>query len=78
MPLTIEQRLDKLLQRHEALAETVELMALQDKTRWEQQELRWQRQDKLMEQVLEGLAKLSFADYRLDQRVKTLEDKTTK
>jgi hypothetical protein len=63
--MTIDERLEKLTERHEALTQTVELMAAENRDRDRRQEERDQRQekrdktlDKMLSQMAEGIGRL--------------------
>ena len=68
--MTIDERLEKLTERHEALTQTVELMALENKERDRRLEQRDQRLDKILNQMAEGIARLlhiaEIHEHRLD------------
>ena len=60
--MTIDQRLEKLTERHEALTQTVELMAAENRERGKQ-----------MDQVMEGLARLLHTAQIHEQRLERQE-----
>ena len=78
--MTIDERLDRLTERHEALTQTVELM-IHDRREWEQKfEERWQkneeRQEKnqiLIAQVLESIDSLARIAHVHERRISDLE-----
>ena len=56
--MTIDERLDRLTERHEGLTQTVELMVAENRERdrmWAERGKVW---DKQMDGVMEGLARL--------------------
>jgi hypothetical protein len=56
--MTIDQRLERLVERHEALTQSVELMALENKERDRRLEERDKRLDGVLTQMAEGIARL--------------------
>jgi RNAse (barnase) inhibitor barstar len=64
--VTIDERLEKLTERHEALAQTMELMAAENRDR----DARW---DKQMGEVMEGIARLLHIAEIHEQRIERLE-----
>lgn len=62
MPLTIEERLERLTERHEALTQTVELMAEENKQR-----------DRRLGEIMEGIARLLHVAEIHEQRISRLE-----
>lgn len=60
--MTIDERLDRLTERHEALTQTVELLAADTS-----------RQRKLMDDVLLSLARLATIAGAHEQRISNLE-----
>ncbi len=60
--VTIEQRLDKLVERHEALTQTIELMVAENKER-----------DGRMDQIMEGMARLLHIAEIHEHRITRLE-----
>jgi hypothetical protein len=78
--MTIDERLDRLTERHEALTQTVELM-IHEHREWEAKTERWQAkaqewQDKnqiLMSQVLESIDSLARVAHVHERRISDLE-----
>jgi len=71
--MTIDQRLDRLTERHEALTQTVELMVAENRERdrrWAERGKVW---DKQMDQVMEGLARLLHTAEIRRRRIERLE-----
>jgi hypothetical protein len=64
--LNIEERLEKLTERHEALTQTVELMASENRDR----DRRW---GKTLDQIMEGIARLLHVAEIHEQRIERLE-----
>ena len=60
--MTIEERLEKLTERHEALTQSVELMSAENAAR-----------DKRMGEVMEGIARLLHVAEIHEQRLERLE-----
>jgi hypothetical protein len=60
--LTIEERLEKLTERHEALTQTVELIVAEN-----------QQRDRRMGEIMEGIARLLHVAEIREQRVERLE-----
>jgi len=60
--MTIDERLEKLLERHEALAQTVELMAAENRER-----------DRRLGQIMEAIASLVHVAEIHEQRIDRLE-----
>jgi len=64
--VTIDERLEKLTERHEALTQTVELMAAENRDR----DAKWSKQ---MDEVMEGIARLLHVAEIHEQRLQRLE-----
>ena len=64
--MTIDERLEKLVERHEALTQTVELMAVENRDRDE-------RLNKILSQIMEGLARLVHTAEIHEHRIERLE-----
>jgi hypothetical protein len=64
--LNIEERLEKLTERHEALTQTVELMASENRDR----DQRW---GKTLDRIMEGIARLLHVAEIHEQRIERLE-----
>lgn len=60
--MTIDERLEKLAERHEALTQSVELMAAENRQR-----------DRRMGEVMEGIARLLHVAEIHEQRIERLE-----
>jgi hypothetical protein len=60
--LNIEERLEKLTERHEALTQTVELMAAEN-----------QQRDRRMGEIMEAIARLLHIAELHEQRIERLE-----
>ncbi|MGA3235912.1 MAG: hypothetical protein ABSG03_06400 [Bryobacteraceae bacterium] len=60
--LTIEERLEKLTERHEALTQTVELIVAEN-----------QQRDRRMGEIMEGIARLLHVAEIREQRIERLE-----
>jgi hypothetical protein len=78
--MTIDERLDRLTERHEALTQTVELMIHEqrafeekDKQRWEQNGHWWEKNQVLMTQVLESISGLARIAEGHERRISGLE-----
>ena len=65
--MTIEERLEKLAERHEALTQTVELMAAENRDR----DQRW---GKALDQIMEAIARLLHIAEIHEQRIERLEE----
>jgi hypothetical protein len=61
---SIDERLERLVERHEALTQTVELMALEN-----------QKRDERLGQIMEGIARLLHVAEIHEQRLTDLEGK---
>ena len=71
--MTIDERLDRLTERHEALTQTVELMVAENREReksWAQREA---ARGKEMDAVMEGIARLLHVAEIHEQRIERLE-----
>ena len=71
--MTIDQRLDRLTERHEALTQTVELMVAENRERDRRWAERGEVWDKQMDQVMEGLARLLHTAEIRRRRIERLE-----
>jgi hypothetical protein len=69
--VTIEERLEKLTERHEALTQTVEIIATMQKDN----ERRFAETDRRMGQVLEAITQLGHIAESHDHRLDNLEDR---
>jgi hypothetical protein len=61
--MTIDERLERLAERHEALTQSVEMMALENKQR-----------DRRQAEIMEGLASLVHVAEIHEHRIERLED----
>ena len=66
--MTIDQRLEKLTERHEALTQTVELIAAENRDRDKRFGARIEQFNNQMDQVMEGLARLLHTAQIHEQR----------
>jgi hypothetical protein len=64
--MNFEERLEKLTERHEALTQTVELMAAENRDR----DRRW---SKTLDQMMEGIARLLHVAEIHEHRLENLE-----
>ncbi len=64
--MSIEERLEKLTERHEALTQTVERMAVENRDRDE-------RLNKTLAQIVDGMARLLHVAEIHEQRIERLE-----
>jgi len=60
--MSIDERLERLTERHEALTQTVELMAAENRQR-----------DQRMGEIMEGIARLLHVAEIREQRIERLE-----
>ena len=69
--MTIDERLEKLAERHEALTQSVELMAAENRERDRRVMDRMLAQDRRMGEVMEAIARLlhiaEIHEHRLDR-----------
>ena len=65
--MTIDERLDRLTERHEALTQSVELMA-------HTQEENYKKNQVLMAQVIESIDSLARIAHAHEQRISRLEE----
>ena len=56
--MDIDQRLDRLIERHEALTQTVELMAAENRERDQRLATENQARDRRMDEIMEAIARL--------------------
>ena len=71
--MTIDERLERLTGRHEALTQTVELMAAENRERdrmWDEKMGQW---DKQMSQVMESIARRLHIAEIPEHRIERLE-----
>lgn len=71
--MTIDERLEKLTERHEALTQTVELMAAENRDRDQRFGNQMDRMGNQMDQVMEGLARLLHVAEIHERRLERLE-----
>jgi polynucleotide 5'-kinase involved in rRNA processing len=71
--MTIDERLEKLTERHEALAQTMELMAAENRDRDERWDKRMEKTEQHMTDVMEGIARLLHVAEIHEQRLERLE-----
>ena len=75
--MTIDERLERLTERHEALTQSVELMVAENRDRNNQLSANKQR-DKRMGEIMEGIARLlhvaEIHEHRLDEHDARLDD----
>lgn len=75
MEMTIEERLERLTERHEALSQTVELMAHHQEEAFAKHEVWMEKNQVLMAQVLESIGSLARIARVHEQRITDLEDR---
>ena len=61
--MTTDERIEKLTERHEALTQTVELMATEN-----------QQRDRRLGEIMEGIARLLHVAEIHEQRIERLEE----
>jgi hypothetical protein len=61
--MTTDERIEKLTERHEALTQTVELMAAEN-----------QQRDRRLGEIMEGIARLLHVAEIHEQRIERLEE----
>ncbi len=71
--MTIDERLDRLTERHEALTQTVELMAHEQREWWGKNERWWEKNQVLMTHVLESIDSLARIAHTHEKRITDLE-----
>jgi hypothetical protein len=71
--MSIDERLERLTERHEALTQTVELMIHQQREWWEKAEKRQEKNEILMAQVLESIDSLARIAHVHERRISDLE-----
>jgi archaellum component FlaC len=67
--MTIDERLEKLTERHEALTQTVELMALENRER----DKRFDKMENRVGEIMEGIARLLHIAEIHERRIEALE-----
>ena len=69
--MDIDQRLDRLIERHEALTQTVELMAAENRERDQRLATENQERDRRMDEIMEAIARLlhiaEIHEHRIDR-----------
>jgi hypothetical protein len=73
--MNIDERLEKLTERHEALAQSLELMQhmqQENETRWEE---RWVKIDARFDKIADGMEKLLSIAQSHEHRIQGLERK---
>jgi archaellum component FlaC len=73
--MTIDERLERLTERHEALTQTVELMAAENRDRDKRTEERDKRLDGILTQMAEGIGRLLHVAEIHEPRLEDLEGK---
>ena len=71
--MSIDERLEKLAERHEALAQTVELMAAENQQRLREMAARDKQIDKRFTEVIDGIARLLHVAEIHEHRITDLE-----
>jgi len=71
--VSIDERLEKLAERHEALAQTVELMAAENQQRLREMAARDKQIDKRFTEVIDGIARLLHVAEIHEHRITDLE-----
>ena len=73
--MTIDERLERLTERHEALTQTVELIAAENRDRDKRTEERDKRLDGILTQMAEGIGRLLHVAEIHEHRLEDLEGK---
>ncbi len=68
--MTIDERLDKLAERHEALSQTVELLVAENRQAAEENRQR----DRRLREIMEAIASLARIAEIHEQRIERLEE----
>ena len=71
--MDIDQRLDRLIERHEALTQTVELMAAENRERDQRLATENQERDRRMDEIMEAIARLLHIAEIHEHRIDRLE-----
>jgi hypothetical protein len=71
--MTIDERLERLTQRHEALTQSVELMVHQQQEWQQRNEQWWEKNQVLMARMLENIDSLSRVALSHERRISDLE-----
>src|SRR5664279_1633311 len=76
--MTLDERLERLTERHEALTQTVELMALENRQAAERMVAENKQRDRRLGEIMEGIASLlhvaEIHEHRLDQHDERLDN----
>jgi hypothetical protein len=82
--MTIDERLDRLTERHEALTQTVELMAHMQQEAFAKHELTFEKHDRaqeknevLMARIMESINDLARIAHVHEQRISDVEKRRT-
>lgn len=67
--MTIDERLDRLTERHEALTLSVELLVHEQHEWWEKNEQRWEKSQVLLAHVLESVDSLARIAHLHERRI---------
>jgi hypothetical protein len=67
--VTIDERLDRLTERHEALTHTIELMMAENRDRDQKFEVERQRSQQRWNEVVEAIARLAHVAQIHEQRI---------
>ena len=71
--MTIDERLDRLTERHEVLTQTVEIIVHQQREWQEKNEKWWEKNQTLMTHVLESVDSLARIAHAHERRITDLE-----
>ena len=71
--MTIDERLEKLTERHEALTQTAELMALENRERDNRFDERMGKTEDRVVEIMEGIARLLHIAEIHERRIEALE-----
>jgi len=71
--MTIDERLEKLTERHEALTQTAELMALENQERDKRFDERMGKTEDRVVEIMEGIARLLHIAEIHERRIEALE-----
>jgi len=71
--MTIDERLEKLTERHEALTQTAELMALENRERDKRFDERMGKTEDRVVEIMEGIARLLHIAEIHERRIEALE-----
>jgi len=73
--MNFEERIQRLTERHEAMAQTLELMMLEHQAWYTKSEERHAKTEALMAQVVESIGKLADIAHLHERRISGLEDR---